>query len=274
MPSSIKDRGGSAPVNWLASLDGWAQTWPPARSWLHPYDFFVLTRYPQLQPGEDSRPKSNFASGKETYEQHLAAQLERVGDCNQRILRRLTPEHRKELAALVFELSLHFEEHRQYASTVTKLREEIENLKRLELKVNQARDVILSAIQEVHKLASKLNDPVGSDILAAASRMKVRASRQERESWMDTLIGNNYFQLFASDASTLAMVQLYWLFRHGFGFEAGESELRVALIRNCEWKNLVKPVRCVSRNLGDQSIGCDAVRKAVRRFRLPQGTTP
>jgi hypothetical protein len=69
-------------------------------------------------------------------------------------------------------------------------------------------------------------------------------------------------------------VQLYWLFRHGFDFDAGEAELRAALIRNCLWKDFAKPVRCSSRNLRDQSIGCDAVRKAVQRFRLPQGTTP
>lgn len=253
-------------VDWLASLDGWAQEWTPAKSWLHPYDYFVLTRYPRLQPVED-------AVGKEVYERQLARQLIQLASCSLRILKRLTPEQQKQVAALVYELSLHFEEHRRYAEELARLRELIKSWKRLEREVGQAKRKIDSAIERVLKFASALKDPVGSNILAASCKMKQRLSPQDLESWMNALVRNDYFRLFASDPSILAMVQLYWLFRHGFGFDAGESELRTALIRNCLWTNFVKPVRCISRKMTDQPIGCDAVRKAVRRFRLPKGTT-
>ena len=84
-------------------------------------------------------------------------------------------------------------------------------------------------------------------------------------------LNSGYLAMFVRDPSTLSMVQLYWLLR-GFGLSAGESELRVGLIRNGLWKSSMGRVRCVTRRLGDQIIGCDAVRKAVQRFHLAKGT--
>ena len=234
----------------------------------------MLTRYPHLQPVEDARLKSNYAMGKEVYEQQLDNQLDHLANCKHRMLHRLTPEQQKQLAALVFELSIHFEEHRRYAAELARLQKWIKSSRRLEHEVVQARRIISASIQRVRKLASDLNDPVGSDILAAAGGMRARVPLQELESWVNALVGNDYFRLFARDAATLAMVQLYWLFRHGFGFDAGRSELQVALMRNCLWTDFVKPVLYVFRNLGDQSTGCDAVRKAVQRFCVSQRTTP
>jgi len=54
----------------------------------------------------------------------------------------------------------------------------------------------------------------------------------------------------------------------------GESEVRVAMIRNSFWKAYgVGIIKYCDRYRGDEPVGCEAVRKAVSRFRLDQGTT-
>jgi hypothetical protein len=111
-----------------------------------------------LQAVEDSRPKSNFGIGRKAYEQDLAEQLKRLAYRNQRILKRLTPEQQRQLAGLVFELTIHFEEHRRRESTIAELREQLKDSKRLEHEVVRAKRVIGPAIQRLRGLASDLRD--------------------------------------------------------------------------------------------------------------------
>jgi len=77
-----------------------------------------------------------------------------------------------------------------------------------------------------------------------------------------------------TDPTTFAMVQLYWLLRHGCGLTGDESEVRVALIRNFFWAPLGVPkVKFRPFYEEGESQGCSAVRQAVRRFHLPKGTS-
>jgi hypothetical protein len=71
------------------------------------------------------------------------------------------------------------------------------------------------------------------------------------------------------DATTFGMVQLYWFFRHGCDLSGDESEVRTALIRSAFWTHYgVLRVDVQERYETGQSKGCEAVRLAVRRFRL------
>ena len=70
------------------------------------------------------------------------------------------------------------------------------------------------------------------------------------------------------------MAELYWFFLQGCGISGHESEVRVALIRNAFWSEYgVSPVHYLPEYRSGESQGCAAVRIAVRRLRLPQGTT-
>jgi hypothetical protein len=71
------------------------------------------------------------------------------------------------------------------------------------------------------------------------------------------------------------MVMLYWFFRHECKLPAGESEVRTAMIRKSFWAKFgIEKVVFRPKYSADESLGCEAVRKAVERFRLDRGTTP
>jgi hypothetical protein len=242
----------------LAWLDARAADLLPAKSWLHPYDYFMLTRYSTLRPAEDNRPKSNFPAGKATYEHHLAVEQQHLSLCEARILRMLLPEQRQQLSALVYELNLHFEEHRSY-------RDKMENLRallRAEDRNSRLEEKIRQGLEELSAIAEKLRDPLGEKLISDAIQ-HFNVQNVER-----SLFKSAHFRIFADDPSTLAMVQLYWLFRHGFELSSGESEVRVAMIRNCFSRTWgVHKVARTARS-GVAAVGSDAVRKAVERFRL------
>ena len=257
-------------------VDYWATKWPRATSWSQPYDYFVLVRYPHLRPKEHVPPNRDVSAGQESFDWQLTKQQESLAECNKRILRKLDPEERNQLSALVFELSLHFEEHVNYARRLGELKRQIAKVKRLERTGAQAIAKINTELQQLSKISESVSDPVGLRIFAEAQARMPQSV--DDLGWSERLEGrlqtlnSGYLAMFVRDPSTLSMVQLYWLLR-SFGLSAGESELRVGLIRNGLWEGSVRRVRCVARRLGDQIIGCDAVRKAVRRFQFPKGTT-
>ena len=72
-----------------------------------------------------------------------------------------------------------------------------------------------------------------------------------------------------ASTEVFGMVKLYWLFRHECGLTGDESEVRVARLRNAFWIEYgVRPVKFRAIYRAGESIGCNAVHAAVRRFRL------
>jgi hypothetical protein len=235
----------------------------------------VLARYPHLRPKEHIPPNRNVSAGQESFDRQLTKQQDGLAGCNKRILRKLDPEQRNQLSALAFELSLHVEEHVNYARRLEELKRQIAKVKQSEKAAAREIAKIDSGLKQLSKISESISDPVGSRILAEAQERMPQSV--DHLGWSKRLEGVlqtlnvSYLAMFAEDPGTLSMVQLYWLFR-SFGLGAGESELRVGLIRNGLWKSSMGRVRCVTRRLGDQIIGCDAVRKAVQRFHLAKGT--
>jgi hypothetical protein len=255
-------------------VDGWAREWPRATSWLQPYDYFVLVRYPHLQPKK--RIPRNSA-GRKSFNRQLTKQQKRLAECNKRILRKLDPEQRKQLSALVYELTIHFEEQINYAGRLREFEKQSPQMKRAERVTARAKAKINTALNQLSKIGESIGDAV--DVRTLAETQKQISQTIDDLGWSperldDRLqaLNSSYLAMFAQDPSTLSMVQLYSLLL-SFDLSVGESELRVGLIRNGLWKRWVGPVRCVTRRLDDQMIGCDAVRKAVRRFQFPKGTT-
>jgi hypothetical protein len=266
-------------------VDDWANKWPRATSWIT-YDYFLLARYPHLRPNrlrydefirKEHISYSKVSPGKEYFDLQLAEQQELLDNCNKRILRKLDPEQRNQLSALVYELTIHFEEHIDYAGRLRELKKQSAQVKRAERVTARAMARINTELKQLSKIGESIGDAVGVRILAEAQKQMSKSvddlgwSPEQLDGRLQTL-NSSYLAMFVEDPSTLSMVQLYWLLL-SFGLSVGESELRVGLIRNGLWNCWVGPVRCVTRRLGDQMIGCDAVRKAVRRFQFPKGTT-
>ena len=64
--------------------------------------------------------------------------------------------------------------------------------------------------------------------------------------------------------------QLYFFFR-SYGVSGNDAEVRVGLIRNAFLTEWVGSVGVLKSYQDGESQGCDAVRKAVKRFELAQG---
>jgi hypothetical protein len=271
--------------NWLKWLDKIALTLPRAFSWLQPYDYFLLPRCPHLQPLDPgSRDyKNTFHDGKRTYEQQLREEQGRISDNldARRVLEGLSEDLSRQLAALVFDLTVELEEQVSWTTQPKQFEKCAREVARLERKLESftrraQADVrtMLDAVAALERLGAgrRIHDSlerVSREIAALQPALPASYFRELREAVKES----DYFQLVANDPATLAMVQLYWFFHHGCGLPVGESEVRVALIRNNLWS---KKAGTVNYAVGstEESRGCDAVRQAVNRYRLPEGTKP
>ena len=112
---SSGQRGGKPlSTNWLARFDKTARKLPPTNSWLQPYDYFVLTRYPRLQPRDPvlpDLPGGYRRGGRQTYEQQLQKQENVISEKVPRALKGISAKQRREVAALVSGLTTRLEEH-------------------------------------------------------------------------------------------------------------------------------------------------------------------
>jgi hypothetical protein len=272
----------SGPVNWLQWLDKIALTLPPAESWLQPYDYFLLTRHPHLQPpdpiGRDY--KKTYQVGKQTYERQLREQQERISaDLEARqVLEGLSEVQCRQLAALVFELTVELQEHVKWKALPNELQKRTRPFARLvrglETDARQMEKIIertLAKMPEVDRLIGR--DIHYSLVLISLQVAKFKAALQASFPGDVNAEAKNsdYYRKAVQDTPDRAMVELYWLLHYGCWLAVGESEFRVALIRNNLWLEYAGAVSCTIGS-GEESRGCDAVRLAVRRFRLPEGT--
>src|ERR1022692_3332939 len=95
------------PYNWLKRLDEAAANFPVAENW-EDYDCFVLTHHPQLQPRDPGD-----VVGRRAYEERLRDQEELISSnsSTRQVLRKLSPEQRREVSALVYDLTVELKQH-------------------------------------------------------------------------------------------------------------------------------------------------------------------
>lgn len=259
------------PFNWLATLDGWVREWPRAECWTQPYDCFCLTRYPALRPLND-------AAGKRAYDRSLDRQESKIAAIPKakRALNKLSPEQRRQLVSLICDLEAEVDVHTKSRIFRKDFRELLPpHAIRLQRSLDTFKKRIRKALDTFSNITSGIPTPLGRDeiLLELLTRVKQLEAVElpiTAKKLRSALEHDTYYRLFEKDPVTAAMVQLFWFFRHGCGLPVGESEVRVALIRNGLW-----PVDAVRFDSGrtEAARGCDAVRNAVKLFRPTKRTT-
>ena len=138
---SSRQRGGKPrATNWLARLDKTARNLRPTGSWLQPYDYFVLTRYPHLQPQDpDLRDLRDgyVRGGTETYLQQLDRQEALLSEEVPRALEGFEARQRREVAALVFTLTVELEEHSNWKVAPKEIEKQHRDVLRLERRLQK-----------------------------------------------------------------------------------------------------------------------------------------
>ncbi len=285
-------------VNWLECLDAQARTLTPLQDWTSWDDYFLLVRYPHLQPISPPGPdvsvlpphvaKRLFENSKRVFCEMIADYEEEIAihDKAKRALEDLTKEQRQQVAALLIDSISSFEIYEGGAKFKKELGRLVltqSRLRMLERKIEKAR----KALEELRDYSGKLHwmmrgiirsmEPplqrrdsrsVAEHCIKLLEQLELRTPesfREERESFLHSHDPH--------DPTTFNMVKFYWLFRHGCGLSGHESEIRVALMRNAFWTEWTKPVKYRPRYDTVESGGCTAVRRAVSRFRPDQGTT-
>ena len=274
-------------VNWLERLDAHALTLTPLQDWTSWDDYFLLVRYPHLQPISPPGPdvsvlpphiaKVFFESSKRVFYEMIADYEEEISthDEAKLALEELTKEQRQQVAALLIDSISSFEIYEGGAKFKKEMGELVRapsRLRMLERKINKVR----TALKELRDYSGKLHwmmrgrsmEPhwhgrqsgeVAEHCIKILEQMELR----KPESFREELERSND----SHDPTTSNMVKFYWLFRYGCELSGHESEVRVALIRNAFWGEWVKPVKYLPYYDSVDSQGCTAVRIAVSRFR-------
>ncbi|MDA2934030.1 hypothetical protein MYX82_06775, partial [Acidobacteria bacterium AH-259-D05] len=233
--------------------------------------------------------KMFFESGKRVFYEMLAEYEEDIAthDEAKLALKDLAKEQRQQVAALLIDSMVSFEIYKPDARVAKELgelgREAPWRLRMLKRKIDKAR----AALEDLRDYSEKLHSTMRGN--SRELSWERRDSKWAAEHCMKTLdevelckpesFRENYeskisLSQYPRDPTTFNMVKFYWLFRHGCELSGHESEVRVALIRNAFWTEWTKPVTVRHGYDGVESQGCDAVHRAVSRFRLDQGTTP
>jgi hypothetical protein len=279
--------------NWLKELDKEVKKFPASANWQeHPvFKFarcrlFMMARYPRLaRPFSDEILCREFSRGEVQISEHPSARSV-VDDLNAR--------QRTELAALFLDTITSLQVYGAYkplARRVQKLAGE--EPRRMRMLVRKS-DKVWAALRELRDYAKSLDSLLGREYLLAADACLnqfeklfgkpfdgeddkkadpgVRAKRflgkpkNDAYSWFFESIKSEY-PLSLEDPTTLGMVQLYWLFRHGCELSGHESEVRVGMIRNAFWTKYDVSSVPLRRGTAEESKGCNAVHTAVLRFK-------
>jgi|HubBroStandDraft_6_1064221.scaffolds.fasta_scaffold32309_2 hypothetical protein len=259
--------------DWLKNLDKSARKFHPADGWWS-YSLFLFARYPHLRPRNASQGRLDKAlqtSGCESlanlildWEKRIAAHAQA-----KRAMEGLTSEQRIQVAAMVVDTETDYQNFASRKSTRVwsqKLGKEGPGRKRmLARKLENAR----RALNELREYATGLDATLGHDYQMAANDALDSLARVAG----DVFSKNYHLALYhdlchiTEDPTTFAMIRLYWFFRSGCGQSGDESEVRVAIIRNAFWTPFgVAPVDFLPQYQPGESLGCQAVHEAVRRF--------
>jgi hypothetical protein len=271
--SSVEGRTDSSLCNWLKELDAAIRKFPRAAHWLH-YPNFWFARYPRLRP----KPVAGISYSKPICEAAAKVFSAGVSEWTRRIsqheeakraLEGLNPKQRHQLAALALDCVDNLEgwkKCRPIARRVRQISSEAPRRNRMLLRrVAKAR----RSLEELADYAKCLHPLLGKEYERIAEICLTTLAVLPQDESTDFYRSLPSFYPTPEDPTTLCMVQLYWLFRHGGGLTGDESEVRVALIRNAFWtKYGVEKVPYREAYDGAQSKGCEAVHRAVYRFSL------
>lgn len=257
----------SGPINWLAHLDRKAARLRRRANWsdLAPYCFWFI-RYSHLRL--DAPP--------DALQQELKKREAEIRGADLRILGTLSPDLRQQLAALVCDTINDFERFRDRQRTLTRLRNlRNDQGRKLAAKVKGA----ITAVSDLHSYAWNLDPWLREPTAGIAKKflVEINVIQTERRmnprriaDWADLhirMVTEDDNHPVPDDPTSSGMVKLYWFFHHGCELNTDEAEVRTALVRNALWTEYADAVRFVPTYTGSESAGCDAVRKAVTRFR-------
>lgn len=266
--------------NWLERLDQEARTLPKAMNWLEPYGPFMLIRYANLRPEphpHDLRSTQTVDEWKSRIAGHTDTAF---------CLKGLNSEQRKQLSALLLDIETAFENNNIQRGR-SKWARQLSNEARRRTRVLDRK--LLKARKAVESLMSYAKDSGtgnSADLPSHAARQtlgypyRTAAARALRALVVPSGVAPvmpdvDVYESLTSEYPTpdapevFGMVKLYWLFRHECGLSGHESEVRVARLRNAFWIEYeVRPVKLRATYRAGESIGCNAVHAAVRRFRL------
>ena len=274
--SETKGSRQSIEENWLAQLDAKAGKLPRAKDWLGEYIYFMFARYPHLRPkpvSRNNRSRSHWRGGFQSFCQTLALWERKIAADKKakRALQGLDADQRSQLAALVAETVTVFGQYRQARIWHWQQKKLLsEGPRRLRMLMRKLRNAS-EAITELLHYAQSLDPPIG-EVFQNADKPCLERLGDLRTGRTRVMIP---FLALPSQPTNSGMIQLYWFFRNGCQLSGDESEVRVAMIRNAFWTEYgVSKVEYRPHYLyAEKSKGCDAVRLAVRRFRLDRGTT-
>jgi len=260
--------------NWLADFDTRTKKLPRATTWWD-YSHFIFARFPSLQP----HPESPVKALKESFRRELARWEEQIaGHTTARVtLDKLSPDLRRQLAALLsdtIEDLERFTNRRKKKEWFGKIASDGQAWSRI-LR-SKHRDACL-ALQNLVSYCKKRDDYLSSDLRQKAEQSLLTLQQVKPLGIPTAPFAKSIRDEVAAlteDPSTGRMVQTYWFFRAGCGLNGDESEVRTALIRNAFWTHygVSKVVYRDVYRAGD-SRGCEAVRKAITRFRARQRDT-
>jgi hypothetical protein len=200
-----------------------------------------------------------------------------------RVLQGLSGDLKQQLAALLVDIADELEQYARGKAKFPKRRRIAKQAKSrcrmAERKLTRARATLEDLRQHVLGLDASYRLRYLSDVAAdCLKRLPSRIEEPEPTIWLaGYLLEDGSVEPWngvKQDPTTFAMVRLYWFFRYGCQLSGDEAEVRTAFVRNAFWQKYdVAPVPYRERYVDAESKGCDAVRIAVRRFRLDQGTS-
>ena len=140
---------------------------------------------------------------------------------------------------------------------------------------------MIQALGDLMSYAKRSNATLAPRYFGLAKKCLAQFERAADSDWLTRVkslaqdrSSTEYIKFLALTPLESEMVKLYWFFRHECGLQTGECEVRAALIRNCFWtKHGVRAVKIRQRYQDGETRGCDAVRRAVERFRPEKGTS-
>jgi hypothetical protein len=260
----IKSGKLSAPINWLEQLDRNVRKLRSGSDWLRESDLalqrcrrFIMVRFPELP--------TPFVQS--VFRREISRGEKQIGDSThaERVLRDLKPIQKSQLAGLLLDVVEALQVHARHQQSSKKVQELNSEADRRTRMLFRKASSVRRDLEGLQRYAERLHPSLGLDYARAASRcLKSLANLKEDPS------AGEYFRSIRSvyptleDPGQLGIVELYWFFRHECHCTGADSEVRVAMIAN-EFLGL--KLKYLPQYKDAESQGCQAVRRAVSRFR-------
>jgi hypothetical protein len=268
------------PINLLAHLDSCAESATPAESWVDG-SWFLLWRYPRLQPSpRDLRHQMILRSNRRAVKATIKKSLNRLTELCPKVLESLSLKLKWQLAAIIIDSDVDLERHFNYSEdrrSLTALIKGDPKRRRYLASLDRVRSTLNHAIADGVALQSLSRELYIQKHIAFLIRILGEFESQldnpppSRTHWERRLHTLPSTFPGRDDPIAYYMVLLFWFFRDACGLSANESEVRTGLIRNTFWQRWTRQVRVVEVSIPEESRGCNAVFRAVRRFSLPPG---